>query len=104
MIMCGLILQSNALSGKHLTDHRPTNAPRSATDLRLTHSRLQRYLLTFHFCRNAVAKLKAAGHTVVDWTSSLHTECIDIMDKYYTADGGQDIRDSIAEAGEPMIP
>ncbi|KAF2133025.1 amidase [Dothidotthia symphoricarpi CBS 119687] len=52
-----------------------------------------------------VAKLKQAGHEIVPWTpGSLHQECIDIMDQYYTADGGEDIRRDMEEGGEPYIP
>lgn len=54
--------------------------------------------------RETASRLQAAGHTIVPWTSTLHTECIQIMDAYYTADGGEDIRRSVAEGGEPMIP
>lgn len=48
--------------------------------------------------------LKAAGHEVIEWDSSLHAECIKVMDQYYNADGGEDIRRDIAIGGEPMIP
>jgi len=49
-------------------------------------------------------KITAAGHEVVKWSSSLHKESIAIMDEYYTADGGEDIRRSIQAGGEPFIP
>lgn len=51
------------------------------------------------------AKLKQAGHDIVPWNpGSLHQECIDIMDQYYTADGGEDIRRDVEAGGEPYIP
>ncbi|KAJ8111798.1 hypothetical protein OPT61_g5692 [Boeremia exigua] len=51
------------------------------------------------------AKLKRAGHDIVAWSpGSLHQECIDIMDQYYTADGGEDIRRDVEAGGEPFIP
>lgn len=51
------------------------------------------------------SKLAAAGHELVDWTpGTLHQECIAIMDQFYTADGGEDIRRDIAAGGEPYIP
>ncbi|KAF2831713.1 acetamidase [Ophiobolus disseminans] len=51
------------------------------------------------------SKLEQAGHKLVEWTpGTLHQECIDIMDQYYTADGGEDIRRDIAAGGEPYIP
>jgi amidase len=48
--------------------------------------------------------LKAAGHEVIEWDSFLHADCIKVMDQYYTADGGEDIRRDVAAGGEPMIP
>ncbi|KAK5798037.1 hypothetical protein VI817_004328 [Penicillium citrinum] len=61
--------------------------------------------------REYVARLKAAGHEVVEWDSRLNLACIEIMeltigyqDEYYAADGGQDIRDAVAAGGEPVIP
>jgi Asp-tRNAAsn/Glu-tRNAGln amidotransferase A subunit and related amidases len=48
--------------------------------------------------------LKAQGHEVVIWDTSDHAGCIELMDLYYTADGGEDIRRDVATAGEPYIP
>ncbi|KAF1937439.1 amidase [Clathrospora elynae] len=51
------------------------------------------------------AKLEKAGHEIVSWTpGGLHQECIDIMDQYYTADGGEDIRRDVEAGGEAFIP
>ncbi|EXJ80162.1 hypothetical protein A1O1_08304 [Capronia coronata CBS 617.96] len=50
------------------------------------------------------AKLKSAGHEVVSWDCSGHRECIEIMDLFYTADGGEDIRREVQAGGEPFIP
>jgi amidase len=51
------------------------------------------------------AKLQRAGHEIVAWSpGTLHHECIDIMDQYYTADGGEDIRRDVEAGGEPFIP
>ncbi|KAJ5470894.1 hypothetical protein N7530_008251 [Penicillium desertorum] len=50
------------------------------------------------------AVLKAHGHEVVVWDTSDHAECIEIMDLFYTVDGGEDIRRDVAAAGEPFIP
>lgn len=49
-------------------------------------------------------KLKSAGHEVLVWDTSDHAACIELMDLYYTADGGEDIRRDVAAAGEPYIP
>ncbi|PGG97857.1 hypothetical protein GX51_07099 [Blastomyces parvus] len=50
------------------------------------------------------AKLQAAGHEVVLWDTDGHQECIDIMDTFYTVDGGEDIRNDVMVAGEPFLP
>ncbi|KXJ87175.1 amidase [Microdochium bolleyi] len=50
------------------------------------------------------AKLRAAGHGLVEWSSSANADCIQIMDDYYAADGGEDIRRGVAAGGEPFIP
>lgn len=50
------------------------------------------------------AVLKAHGHEVVEWDTSDHAGCIEIMDLFYTVDGGEDIRRDVAAAGEPFIP
>ncbi|KAH7000845.1 amidase [Macrophomina phaseolina] len=54
--------------------------------------------------RETVSRLRAAGHEVVDWDTTLNAECIAIMDAYYTADGGEDIRRAVTEGGEPFLP
>lgn len=54
--------------------------------------------------RDTVKLLSDSGHEVVTWTSDLHKECIEVMDLYYTADGGEDIRRDVAAGGEPFIP
>ncbi|KAJ5570324.1 uncharacterized protein N7459_009754 [Penicillium hispanicum] len=50
------------------------------------------------------AALQAQGHEVVPWDTSDHAACIELMDLYYTADGGEDIRRDVGAAGEPYIP
>ena len=54
--------------------------------------------------REVVAKLEAAGHEVVQWQPSGHQELVDILDAYYTSDGGHDIRVAVEAGGEPFIP
>ncbi|KAF2728866.1 amidase signature enzyme [Polyplosphaeria fusca] len=50
-------------------------------------------------------KLRTAGHELVTWRpGTLHQECIDIMDRFYTVDGGEDIRRDVQAGGEPFIP
>lgn len=48
--------------------------------------------------------LQAAGHEVITWHAPDHKTCIDIMDRYYTSDGGEDIRRDVQAGGEPYIP
>lgn len=55
--------------------------------------------------QEVASKLQAAGHEIVPWgPGSLHQECIDIMDRFYTVDGGEDIKRDVQVAGEPFIP
>ncbi|KAI5919359.1 amidase signature domain-containing protein [Camillea tinctor] len=54
--------------------------------------------------RAAVEALRAAGHHIVEWNAQLHPECIQVMDLFYTADGGEDIRTDVTNGGEPFIP
>ncbi|KAJ5449604.1 uncharacterized protein N7458_006053 [Penicillium daleae] len=48
--------------------------------------------------------LTAAGHELVSWDTTDHAGCIEIMDTYYTVDGGEDIRRDMDVAGEPYLP
>ncbi|KIV89298.1 hypothetical protein, variant [Exophiala mesophila] len=50
------------------------------------------------------AKLKSAGHEIVPWDSEGHRNCIEIMDLFYTVDGGEDVRREVEASGEPFIP
>lgn len=52
----------------------------------------------------AAAALAADGHELVMWKPDLHAECIEVMDAYFTVDGGEDIRRDIEAGGEPFIP
>jgi Asp-tRNA(Asn)/Glu-tRNA(Gln) amidotransferase A subunit family amidase len=54
--------------------------------------------------RELSGALKTQGHEVVIWDTSDHAACIELMDLYYTVDGGEDIRRDVAAAGEPYIP
>ena len=54
--------------------------------------------------RLAADLLEAAGHETMIWDTSDHIDCIQIMDQFYRADGGEDIRRDLQVAGEPMIP
>lgn len=54
--------------------------------------------------RELSAKLADCGHEIVLWDTSDHLPCIQLMDRYYTVDGGEDIRRDVAAAGEPLVP
>ncbi|KAK3081151.1 hypothetical protein LTS18_009735 [Coniosporium uncinatum] len=54
--------------------------------------------------RDLTDKLRSAGHEIVSWDCSGHKECIEIMDLFYSADGGEDIRREVEAGGEPFIP
>jgi amidase len=54
--------------------------------------------------QSVVSALKAAGHDTIEWDASLHAECIAVMDAFYSADGGEDIRTDVMAGGESFIP
>ncbi|KAH7310671.1 amidase signature domain-containing protein [Stachybotrys elegans] len=54
--------------------------------------------------QDAASALEKLGHEIVPWTDDLHAECIEVMDMFYTADGGEDIRRDVEAGGEPFIP
>ncbi|EXJ78899.1 hypothetical protein A1O3_08399 [Capronia epimyces CBS 606.96] len=54
--------------------------------------------------REAAAIFEKAGHEIIQWEPSLHKDCIAIMDQFYTADGGEDIRREVQAGGEPFVP
>ncbi|GJN80002.1 hypothetical protein PLIIFM63780_003526 [Purpureocillium lilacinum] len=54
--------------------------------------------------QRAAELLEQAGHEIVPWDTSDHMDCIKIMDQVYRADGGEDIRNEVAAAGEPLLP
>jgi amidase len=49
------------------------------------------------------AKLEAAGHKVIDWVPLKHDVAYDVIGRIYSADGGEDIRRSCQESGEPVM-
>ncbi|KAF4342052.1 general amidase [Fusarium beomiforme] len=53
--------------------------------------------------RRVVAIFEKAGHKVIPWSTADHGSCIEIQDKFYRVDGGEDIKTEVAVAGEPMI-
>lgn len=57
-----------------------------------------------HALQELSAALRSQGHEIVAWDTSDHAACIELMDLYYTVDGGEDIRRDIDAAGEPYVP
>ncbi|KIW02020.1 uncharacterized protein PV09_06525 [Verruconis gallopava] len=53
---------------------------------------------------NTVAKLRAAGHDVIDWAPEGHKEILDILAKFFVADGGTSLRKILAPVNEPFRP
>ncbi|KAK9429180.1 amidase signature domain-containing protein [Lipomyces doorenjongii] len=55
--------------------------------------------------REAAEKLKAAGHEIVEWSApDLHQELVPILNKFYIADGGEDVKSDVNKMGEPFMP
>ena len=54
--------------------------------------------------QEAMTLLAKEGHELIPWTEDLHAECVEVMNLYYSADGGEDIRRDILAGGEPFIP
>lgn len=48
-------------------------------------------------------KLIAAGHSVIDWKPYDHFRAYDIIGRIYSADGGEDIKRSCDQGGEPVM-
>lgn len=54
--------------------------------------------------KETVDKLKAKGYEIVDWPATDHEEAVDILAKFFLADGGKSIEDIISPVGEPFRP
>ncbi|QDS74838.1 hypothetical protein FKW77_002861 [Venturia effusa] len=51
-----------------------------------------------------VAKLRAAGHEIVDWTPDGHKKAVQILGRMFVADGGNSVRNILDPVGEPFRP
>ncbi|KAG0132100.1 amidase signature domain-containing protein [Tuber indicum] len=47
--------------------------------------------------------LKNNGHEIIPWKPDLHCEGVAVMDEFYRADGGADVRSAIEASGESYI-
>lgn len=54
--------------------------------------------------RAAVAKLRAAGHEVVDWDPRDQAQGLRLLGRMFVADGGESIRRVLDRTGEPFRP
>ncbi|BFZ62251.1 hypothetical protein YB2330_003338 [Saitoella coloradoensis] len=52
-----------------------------------------------------VQKLKGMpeNYELVEWPADGHAECLALMDRFYTVDGGEEIRRSVTKGGEPFL-
>ncbi|PWN46941.1 amidase [Violaceomyces palustris] len=53
--------------------------------------------------RETKEKLQAAGHTMIDWKPYDHGRALDIIDRIYAADGGEDVKRAALEGEEPLM-
>ncbi|KAF2721339.1 amidase [Polychaeton citri CBS 116435] len=54
--------------------------------------------------REVVSRLKAAGHTIVDWDTTGHEKAIDMIAKFFLADGGRSCGKILSPVHEPWRP
>ena len=54
--------------------------------------------------RHTVEKLKAAGHTIVDWDPVDQAEGNTLLARMFVADGGKTIKHELERTGEPLRP
>lgn len=54
--------------------------------------------------RTAAARLRAAGHHLVDWSSADQPQGAKLLERMFVADGGEAIRRELARTGEPWRP
>jgi amidase len=54
--------------------------------------------------RDSVKKLKTAGHEIIEWEPEGHRELIEILAKFFVADGGTSLRKILDPVKEPFRP
>ncbi|KAJ5933748.1 Amidase [Penicillium verhagenii] len=54
--------------------------------------------------KETVEKLMVAGHEIVTWEPTGHTEILKILEVLFFADGGKSLRDLLEPTGEPFRP
>lgn len=54
--------------------------------------------------KESVAKLKQAGHEIVDWDPKWHSKLLTILSRMFVADGGKSVQKLLESTGEPFRP
>ncbi len=54
--------------------------------------------------KEAIAKLKAAGHEIIEWEATDHQRLANIITAFFLADGGIHCKEYTALTGEPFFP
>ncbi|KAF1993945.1 acetamidase [Amniculicola lignicola CBS 123094] len=54
--------------------------------------------------RETVEKLNKAGHEILDWNPTLHSQGLDILGRMFVADGGKSVRALLDPTAEPFRP
>lgn len=54
--------------------------------------------------QHTVEKLKAAGHELVEWKPEGHKELLELLAKFFVADGGTSVRKILDPVNEPFRP
>ncbi|CAK1365780.1 unnamed protein product [Cercospora beticola] len=49
-------------------------------------------------------KLKAKGYEVIDWTAEDHPEAVELLGRFFVADGGKSVEKILETVGEPVRP
>lgn len=54
--------------------------------------------------KETVQKLKAKGYEVVDWPNTDHQEALELLGRFFVADGGKSVKNILDPVGEPWRP
>ncbi|KAJ5359467.1 uncharacterized protein N7496_011880 [Penicillium cataractarum] len=54
--------------------------------------------------KETVAKLRGAGHEIVDWETTWHDRLLSILSRMFVADGGKSVANLLEPTGEPFRP
>lgn len=54
--------------------------------------------------RSTVETLRSKGYEIVEWSNEDHAELVDLLARFFTADGGKSIRKIVESADEPWRP